>query len=198
MEILLLLLAYILGAIPSGLIIGKLFYNKDIRNYGSGNLGATNTFRTLGNKAGFVVSIMDVLKGSLAVLLPVLFGTDAINPLFLGVIAVIGHMYPIFAGFRGGKAVATSAGVMLAHNPLLILFMAFLFFGTLKLTKYVSLSSIVTVIAAFLYTIIDYLAFKGSLQTIYFVLILGIFIVFRHRSNIKRIQQKIEPKVTWI
>ena len=198
MEILLLLLAYILGAIPSGLIIGKLFYNKDIRNYGSGNLGATNTFRTLGNKAGFVVSIMDVLKGSLAVLLPVLFGTDAINPLFLGVIAVIGHMYPIFAGFRGGKAVATSAGVMLAHNPLLILFMAFLFFGTLKLTKYVSLSSIVTVIAAFLYTIIDYLVFKGSLQTIYFVLILGIFIVFRHRSNIKRIQQKIEPKVTWI
>ncbi|MDF2535295.1 MAG: Acyl-phosphate:glycerol-3-phosphate O-acyltransferase PlsY [Bacillales bacterium] len=198
MEILLLLLAYILGAIPSGLIIGKIFYNKDIREYGSGNLGATNTFRTLGKKAGFVVSIMDVLKGSLAVLLPIFLGTDVINPLFLGVIAVIGHMYPIFAGFRGGKAVATSAGVLLAHNPLLILFMAFLFFGTLKLTKYVSLSSIVTVIAAFLYTIIDYLFFKGSLQTIYFVLILGIFIVFRHRSNIKRIQQKIEPKVTWI
>jgi glycerol-3-phosphate acyltransferase PlsY len=198
MEILLLLLAYILGAIPSGLIIGKIFYNKDIREYGSGNLGATNTFRTLGKKAGFVVSIMDVLKGSLAVLLPVFWGTDVINPLLLGVIAVIGHMYPIFAGFRGGKAVATSAGVLLAHNPLLILFMAFLFFGTIKLTKYVSLASIVTVIAAFLYTIIDYFIFKGSLETIYFVLILGVFIVFRHRSNIERIKQKTEPKVTWI
>ncbi|PTY81108.1 glycerol-3-phosphate 1-O-acyltransferase PlsY, partial [Heyndrickxia sporothermodurans] len=113
---LIIILAYLLGSIPSGLIVGKLFYGIDIRQHGSGNLGATNSFRTLGVKAGTVVIVADILKGTLATLLPKFFGVDeSIHPLLIGLVAVIGHMFPIFAGFRGGKAVATSAGVLLAY-----------------------------------------------------------------------------------
>jgi len=96
--ILVLILAYLLGSIPSGLIIGKVFYKTDIREHGSGNLGGTNTFRTLGVKAGLAVTLADILKGTLAASLPVLFSID-INPLLAGVVAVVGHTYPIFAGF---------------------------------------------------------------------------------------------------
>ncbi|MDF2556577.1 MAG: plsY [Bacillales bacterium] len=198
MEILLIFLAYIFGAIPSGLIIGKVFYNKDIREHGSGNLGATNTFRTLGKKAGFIVSIMDVAKGLIAVLLPVLFGTDVVHPLLLGVIAVIGHMFPVFAGFRGGKAVATSAGVLLAHNPFLFLFLVVCFFSLIKVTKYVSLSSILTAIVAILYSVIEYFFLDGTWQSFLFVMTLGFFIIYRHRANVVRIKEKTEPKVKWI
>ena len=123
-----LLLAYLVGSIPSGLWIGKLFYGIDIREHGSGNLGGTNTFRTLGKKAGLIVTIMDVLKGTLATLLPVLFGIDAeLHPLITGTVAVVGHMFPVFAGFRGGKAVATSGGILLGYAPILfiIIFAAF-------------------------------------------------------------------------
>ena len=112
------ILAYLLGSIPSGLIVGKVFYNTDIREHGSGNLGGTNTFRVLGVKAGLIVTIADILKGTLSASLPFLFSQFTtipdIHPLLVGVFAVIGHMYPIFAGFRGGKAVATSAGVILS------------------------------------------------------------------------------------
>ena len=102
------LAAYLLGSIPFALVVGKLGYGIDIRQHGSGNLGGTNTFRTLGKKAGFIVTFADILKGTLAASLPVIFDVD-IHPLWFGLVAVIGHVYPIFAGFRGGKAVATSA-----------------------------------------------------------------------------------------
>ena len=114
------ILAYLLGSIPSGLIVGKLFYGVDIREHGSGNLGGTNTFRTLGVKAGLIVTTADILKGTLAAALPVWFGSD-MHPLAAGIIAVIGHMYPVFAGFKGGKAVATSGGVVLFYAPLMFL-----------------------------------------------------------------------------
>src|SRR5690606_36994713 len=105
---LMIITSYLIGSIPSGLIVGKLFYGKDIRQYGSGNLGGTNTFRTLGIKAGMAVTLADILKGTLAVKLPLIFGLPDVHPLLIGLFAVIGHMFPIFAGFRGGKAVATS------------------------------------------------------------------------------------------
>src|SRR5690625_353522 len=107
------LIAYLLGSIPTGLIVGKIGFKKDIRNYGSGNLGATNTFRVLGIKAGIIVTLGDILKGTLAAVLPILFGAEDVYPLAVGIFAVIGHMFPIFAKFKGGKAVATSAGVIL-------------------------------------------------------------------------------------
>ncbi|MBS8264158.1 glycerol-3-phosphate 1-O-acyltransferase PlsY [Mesobacillus boroniphilus] len=186
------ILAYLLGSIPSGLIIGKVFYGKDIREHGSGNLGGTNTFRTLGVKAGLVVSIADVLKGTLAATLPLLLNAD-LHMLLVGVFAVIGHMYPIFAGFRGGKAVATSGGVLLAYIPVLFLFMLIIFFISLYITKYVSLSSILTGIAAFIYAL-----FTQDLPLIVVVAVLATFVIYRHRANIARIRNKTEPKIKWL
>lgn len=97
---LLFIVAYLLGSIPFALVVGKIGYGIDIREHGSGNLGGTNTFRTLGKKAGFIVTIADILKGTLATGLPIIFGSD-IHPLWFGLAAVLGHVYPIFAKFRG-------------------------------------------------------------------------------------------------
>jgi acyl phosphate:glycerol-3-phosphate acyltransferase len=192
MYIIVILIAYLLGSIPSGLIIGKLFYGKDIREHGSGNLGGTNTFRTLGVKAGLVVSIADILKGTLAAALPALLDVE-LHPLIVGVIAVIGHMYPIFANFRGGKAVATSAGVLLFYAPPMFLIMLVIFFICLYVTKYVSLSSILAAIAAVIYSLIVW-----DTPLIIVVSILAFFVIYRHRANLKRIMNKTEPKIKWM
>ncbi len=194
----LLISAYLLGSIPSGLLIGKVFFNKDIRNFGSGNLGATNSFRVLGKKAGIAVTILDIAKGAIAVLLPVFLGTDVIDPIYLGILAVIGHVFPIFAGFRGGKAVATSCGVILAYNPYLFLLIIVVFVLCLKLTKYVSLSSMAAAVSGFLYSLVSFIWFSGGWQLLALLAVLSVFILIRHRTNIIRIREKTEPKVTWI
>ncbi|MBU8771819.1 glycerol-3-phosphate 1-O-acyltransferase PlsY [Cytobacillus oceanisediminis] len=186
------ILAYLLGSIPSGLIVGKLFYGVDIREHGSGNLGGTNTFRTLGVKAGMIVTIADILKGTLAASLPFFFGSD-MHHLASGVFAVIGHMYPLFAGFRGGKAVATSGGVLLAYVPLMFLIILGVFFLSLYITKYVSLSSILAALASIIYALIIW-----DIPLIIVVSILGIFVIYRHTENIKRIRDKTEPKIKWL
>ncbi|MCM3214399.1 glycerol-3-phosphate 1-O-acyltransferase PlsY [Niallia taxi] len=195
----LIILAYLIGSIPSGLIIGKAFYKIDIREHGSGNLGGTNSFRVLGKKAGFVVTFSDILKGTLATCLPLLLSlfTDIqvnVNPLIFGVVAVIGHMYPIFAGFKGGKAVATSAGILLGHEPLMFLIIMVVFFLSLYLSKYVSLSSMIAGFAGLVYSIILW----DDKLLIAILAILTIFVVYRHRANIKRILNKTEPKITWL
>lgn len=186
------LLAYLLGSIPSGLIVGKVFYGKDIREHGSGNLGGTNTFRTLGVKAGMAVTVADILKGTLAASLPLLLGAD-VHTLLVGIFAVIGHMYPVFAGFRGGKAVATSGGVLLAYVPILFLLMLIFFFISLYLTKYVSLSSILTGFATFISSL-----FTQDLPLILVVAVIATFVIYRHRENIQRLRKKTEPKITWL
>ncbi|MEH7180464.1 glycerol-3-phosphate 1-O-acyltransferase PlsY [Neobacillus vireti] len=191
--ILVLILAYLLGSIPSGLIIGKVFYKTDIRQHGSGNLGGTNTFRTLGVKAGLAVTLADILKGTLAASLPVIFGLDDINPLLAGVFAVIGHTYPVFAGFRGGKAVATSGGVLLFCAPLMFLMIFLVFFASLYFTKYVSLSSMIAGVFAVIYACID-----GDIPLLIAVTLLASFVVYRHRANIRRIMNKTEPKIKWL
>ncbi|HLS20756.1 MAG TPA: glycerol-3-phosphate 1-O-acyltransferase PlsY, partial [Bacillota bacterium] len=134
------IIAYLLGSIPSALIVGKVGYNIDVREHGSGNLGATNAFRTLGIKAGSIVVLADILKGTIATVLPLLFNVD-IYTLIIGVFAVIGHTYPIFAKFKGGKAVATSGGIILGFNPLLFVIMVATFLIALYISKYVSLAS---------------------------------------------------------
>ncbi|MGM9926368.1 MAG: glycerol-3-phosphate 1-O-acyltransferase PlsY [Bacillus sp. (in: firmicutes)] len=192
MIFLVILLAYLIGSIPSGLWVGKLFHGIDIREHGSGNLGATNTFRTLGVKAGLAVTLMDILKGTLATLLPVLMGVD-LHLLIPGIAAVIGHMFPIFAGFRGGKAVATSGGILLAYAPLLFIGMVLVFFISLFLTKYVSLSSMITAVVAFIVSL-----FYKDVPLIIVISVLAIFIIYRHRANIKRIMDGTEPKVKWM
>ncbi|MEQ6353245.1 glycerol-3-phosphate 1-O-acyltransferase PlsY [Lysinibacillus sp. M3] len=196
---LIILCAYLIGSIPSGLWVGKIFYKTDIREHGSGNLGATNTFRILGKKAGIVVTIMDVLKGTAAVLLVALpvFSDVSIHSLILGLVAVVGHMFPIFAGFRGGKAVATSAGVLLGYSwPLFILlFIAFAL--TLKITKIVSLTSMIAALVALIYSIVYYFV-TGDFALGILVACLFTFIMYRHRANIARIKNGTEPKVKWL
>ncbi len=194
-----LLCAYLIGSIPSALWIGKLFYKTDIREHGSGNLGGTNTFRVLGKKAGIVVTLMDIFKGTAATLLVLLpiFDEVTIHVLILGAIAVVGHMFPIFAGFRGGKAVATSAGVILGYAWPLFFALLVVFLISLKITKMVSLSSIIIAIAAFIYALIN-LILNGEYIFFIMITILAVFIVYRHRENIKRIKAGTEPKVTWI
>ncbi|MEI4801902.1 glycerol-3-phosphate 1-O-acyltransferase PlsY [Bacillus sp. NPDC077411] len=185
---LLFIVAYLLGSIPSALVVGKIGYGIDIREHGSGNLGGTNTFRTLGKKAGFIVTIADILKGTLATALPIIFGLN-IHPLWFGLAAVLGHVYPIFAKFRGGKAVATSAGVLLCYAPLTFLILAVIFFTLLFTTRYVSLSSMITAIAAVIASIIN-----GDKIFIVAMCLLAGMVIYRHRANIGRIINKTEPK----
>lgn len=192
MEAIVFILAYLIGSIPFGLLIGKIGYKTDIREHGSGNLGGTNAFRVLGKKAGLIVTISDLLKGTLASSLPFLIGLG-IHPLLAGLAAVIGHMFPIFAGFKGGKAVATSAGVLLFYSPLLFGILIIGFFISLKITKYVSLSSMVAAVLGVVYSI-----YTGDLILIIVMTILAAFIIYRHRANIKRIREKTEPKIKWM
>jgi acyl phosphate:glycerol-3-phosphate acyltransferase len=196
-NIVIMILAYLLGSIPSGLIIGKVFYKKDIREHGSGNLGGTNSFRTLGVKAGLTVTIADILKGTLAASLPILFSAD-IHPLLVGIFAVIGHMYPLFAGFRGGKAVATSAGVLLAYAPPMFAIILLVFFLSLYITKYVSLSSMLAGLSAIIYTFVIGSISGLDIPLIIVVFLLVSFVFYRHRANIKRILNKTEPKIKWL
>ena len=182
-------LAYLLGSIPTGIWIGKYFYQTDIRKYGSGNSGTTNTFRVLGKKAGIIVLLMDMLKGSAATLLPIWLGVE-IHPLLAGVVAALGHTYPLFAGFKGGKAVATSAGIMLAYNPLffgeaIIAFVIYLYFS-----RMVSLSSI---LVSFTAVVLSFFFNDWPLTLV--TILLTIFIIYRHRSNIYRIRNGTESKV---
>lgn len=186
------ILAYLLGSIPSGLIAGKLVSGIDIREHGSGNLGATNTFRILGVKAGLIVTLADILKGTLATALPDLFHSD-LHALVAGIAAVIGHMFPIFASFKGGKAVATSGGIILYYDPILFFVLVGVFMICLYLSKYVSLSSMVAAVAALIYSITT-----KDLALILVVTLLATFVIYRHRANIQRIRNKTEPKVKWL
>lgn len=187
--VLMVIIGYLLGSIPSGVLIGKIFYHKDIRNYGSGNMGTTNTFRVLGKTAGIVVLLMDMLKGSLAALLPFLFGVH-VNCLLIGLSAIIGHVYPIFANFKGGKAVATSVGVLLIYNPLFFCIVWIIFLTTLYITSMVSVASM---LGFTLITIIS-LFFDDKILTLV-ALALTIFVFIRHWGNIARIKNGTENMV---
>ena len=198
--ILLFLAAYLLGSIPSGVWIGKLFFKKDIRQFGSGNTGTTNTFRVLGKKAGIIVMAMDILKGTLATSLPMIFHVTSINPLWFGVGAIIGHTFPIFAGFKGGKAVATSAGMLLAYQPLFFIYSCAIFAIVLFLSSMVSFTSIVAASLITLSTfIVPFFAPVILAQQDWLLSIIAIavtlFIFYRHKDNIKRIKDGTESKV---
>ena len=201
MIVLMLILSYLIGAIPNGYVIGKVFFKKEIRECGSGNTGATNSFRVLGKPAGFIVTFLDIFKGFITVFFPLWFPVHAQGPistffthgLIVGIFAIIGHVYPIYLKFKGGKAVATSAGVVLGVNPILLLILAVIFFGILYLTKYVSLSSIIAAISCVIGSLIihDYILFGMSA-------FVSIILIFRHRSNIVRIFKGEEPKIKWM
>lgn len=200
-EISVLILAYLLGSIPSGLWIGKIFFHINLREHGSGNTGTTNTFRILGTKAGLVVFAVDFLKGTLAVLLPTIFGVTGISPMVFGLLAVLGHTFPIFAGFKGGKAVATSAGVLIGFSPLFLFILAIYFFTSLYLTSMISFSSVTVAILASIGVLI--LPLTGWILPSYdpfftiVVLVLAALIIIRHKDNIERILNKNENIISW-
>jgi glycerol-3-phosphate acyltransferase PlsY len=197
----LLVLAYLLGSIPSGIWIGKFFFKKDIRDFGSGNSGTTNTFRVLGRTAGLVVFAMDLLKGTLATCLPVIFHLD-VNPLWFGLVAVIGHTLPIFAGFKGGKAVATSAGMLLGFAPLFFFYSLVFFLIILFITSRVSAASITSAIFVTISSIIVPFVWPTILPSFNWLLTLVCFaltcyIIYRHKENIQRIKAGTENRVSF-
>ena len=191
-------IAYLIGSFPSGLIIGKLFYDIDIRAHGSGNLGGSNAFRVLGKKGGLTVYILDILKGGLAVLLAMAFyEIHDIHPLIIAIFSLVGHVYPIFAGFKGGKAVASSAGIILFYAPMLFLLLAVVFFGSLAIFKMISVSSVLSSVVTFIIAWSNPLnnaAFEGWVPRIIFTLFM-VLIVIKHMPNYKRIMAGTEPKI---
>lgn len=180
---------YLYASIPFSLLVGFLF-GKDIRKEGSGNVGGTNLGRTCGSKAFVLGFIMDLSKGALAVLIA---GGLGFNPLFAGVIAILGHTFSVFLNFKGGKGVATAFGFVLAYSFWGAIFAITVFLIVLKISKYVSLSSIIAIFSYFLYTIF----FQSAVYSIA-IFIVFCFVTFLHRENIKRIQEGTERKITWM
>ena len=198
-NILLLTLAYLIGALPFSILAGKLLKGIDIREHGSGNAGATNTFRVLGKKAGIPVLFLDVFKGFLAVSLAHYseFGSDTemfINiSLAYGIAAVLGHVFPVYVGFRGGKGVATLLGLMIGAFPQAALLSIGVFVFILILSKYVSLSSI---LAGFVFPIGVYFFSEILISTmVIFSLFVPILLLATHQRNIERIFRGEESKV---
>ena len=199
-EVLLILLAYLIGSVPTAIWISKYFFKIDIRDYGSGNAGATNTFRVLGSKWGTIVMAVDVVKGiiatSLYILLPYYLTDEWDRTNFmigLGLAAVLGHIFPIWAGFRGGKGVATLLGMAVAIQPLVAFCCVGVFLIVLYLTRFVSLSSILAGIS-FMVFILFIFNEKETLYRIFAVLV-ALMVILTHQKNIGRILKGTESKI---
>lgn len=199
-ELLLIIIAYVIGSIPTALIISKRFFGIDIRDYGSGNMGATNTFRVLGSKYGTMVMIIDILKGiaatSLFNFIPYYLHNEVERTNFmigLGLSAVIGHIFPVFARFKGGKGVATLFGMLLAMQPVIAVCCVGVFLLVLYLTRYVSLSSILG--AIMLPVSVLWIWNEHEVMYRIFALLVAILVVFTHQKNISRILRGIESRV---
>ena len=200
-NIILLLCAYLMGSIPSAVWIGKYFFKIDVREYGSGNAGATNTFRVLGKKAGIPVLIIDVLKGFFAVKLAYVqtaIEHDVIyNPfmnlmLALGIAALLGHIFPVFAAFRGGKGIATLLGIVFAVMWQAALIAVVLFLIVLIISKYVSLGSMLAGLAFPL--LIIFVFDEQALSLKVFSAVISVLVLVTHQKNITRLIQGVENK----
>lgn len=194
-----LLTAYLLGSIPTSVWIGKAFYNIDVREFGSGNAGATNTFRVLGKKAGIPVLIIDILKGTLSVALAYLSGfefqsSEFINlQLGLGIAALMGHIFPIFAGFRGGKGVATILGIVVCIVPVSCALSLLVFLTVLFSSRIVSLSSMIAGVS-FPIMLNVVLGNNEPILTV-FSIVVAVLLIVTHRKNILRLVKKQESKI---
>lgn len=194
-------IAYLLGSIPTAVWIGRKRYNIDVREQGSKNAGATNTFRVLGKKAGTVVLIIDILKGTVAVLVPFIFTSYAWADdhlihlkILCGILAVIGHIFPIYANFNGGKGVATSLGVILGIHPYAALICIILFLFLFMASNYVSLGAIVASIS---FPLSIHFIFKNeNLVLTIFSIVLASVVVILHHNNIKRLLNGTENKMS--
>jgi acyl phosphate:glycerol-3-phosphate acyltransferase len=195
-----LIFSYLLGSIPTAVWIGKIFHGVDVREHGSGNAGATNVIRVLGWKTGVPVLLMDVLKGWLAAMLPVFFslaGQDTAQmtnlQIFAGICAVLGHIFPVFAGFHGGKGVAAIFGVLLAIDPLVTVSCMGVFLLVLLITGYVSVSSMIAGLAFPVFLIIFFNTPSVFLKI--FSVLVAVALIITHRKNISRLLKGEESKL---
>ncbi len=186
-----LILSYFLGAIPNGLIFGKLIWKKDLRKFGSGNIGATNAWRTIGKSAGLLIFALDFLKGALAVVLAQHFIGTSAAMILAGLCAIIGHTFTIFLKFHGGKGVATGLGVIAMLMPKVTVIVFSVWLVIVCITRYVSLGSVV---AAALVPILAFV-FNDPKEFVLLGIVAAIFIIFRHKQNILRLMNGTENKV---
>lgn len=200
--VLLLLVAYLLGSIPSAVWLGKWFHGIDLRDHGSGNAGATNAFRILGKPTALAVLILDMGKGMAAVALAGLISTQIANKevlmlyqLLLGFVALTGHVFPVFASFRGGKGIATLTGIVAVLFPLTMVVCLAVFLLVFSITRYVSLGSM---LAAISFPIAMWLL-PGELliSQLLFSLMVAVFVPLTHRKNIIRLMQGTENKISF-
>jgi len=192
--------AYLLGSIPTAVWVGRMKYNIDVREHGSKNAGATNTFRVLGKKAGIVVLSVDILKGVLAVILPFIISSytwtdDHLIHLKIvsGILVVIGHIFPVFASFNGGKGVATSLGVVLGIHPQAALICIVLFLIVFIISNYVSLGAITASVAFPL--LVEFVFHNKNISLMIFSIVLSSAVIILHHKNIKRILDGNENKM---
>ncbi len=205
--ILLVFLSYLTGSFPSAVCLGKLFCNIDVREFGSGNAGATNTFRVLGKKIGIPVLFLDVIKGWISVNYIFLLQNNSIlkesNPEFFfeiqlafGISAVIGHLFPVYTGFRGGKGIATMLGLLIAVSPLSALLSSLIFLFCLVIFRYVSLSSIIASLSFPLIIIFIIESNNSSLNL--FAIFVPLLSLITHQKNIERLIRGEETKVKFV
>jgi glycerol-3-phosphate acyltransferase PlsY len=196
------IVAYLLGSIPSAVWVGKAWYNIDVREHGSKNAGATNTFRVLGKKPGIVVLSIDIIKGALATFLPFIILQSALKiendhiiqiQLLAAIFAVVGHVFPVFAQFKGGKGVATSLGVIIGLQPLAALICVVLFLIIFIFFQFVSLGAIVAALSFPL--IIRFVVQEDSNWLLSFSILLSFLVIFAHRKNIGRLIKGEESKM---
>lgn len=209
-ELLILLAAYLFGSIPFSVVLGTKVKGVDVRKHGSGNPGGTNSIRWLGKGLGFTIVFLDALKGGFILLL-IRYGVlevSYIDPLLFGVVGAVGHVYPIFLKFKGGKAVAATAGLIVGYNPIWALIAIAVFFSVVRISKYVSIGSTFVPITLIVLSIVWNVLQVPIYQTLpqgtsfithelpYFIFML-VLIVYRHKSNYNNIRNGVEPKVKW-
>ena len=194
------IIGYFFGSIPFALVIGKVFYQKDIRNYGSKNLGGGNAGRVLGKKAGLSVMVLDILKVTLAIFFASLFCEKELGMVVAGLAAAVGHCFPIFARFKGGKAVATMYGFLFGmvvvggYSFWIFLFPLLVFLGVLYLWKIIALASIISAVAN-----TCFVAGMTESKPLFFAMVIfSVMIIVRHRKNIERMIKKEENKISWM
>lgn len=189
--IIVVLCSYVIGSIPSGLILGKTLWNVDLREHGSKNIGATNAWRTLGKLPGFIVFVADLLKGMIGVYLGMLLVGTSTAMIIGGIIAIVGHSLSLFLKFKGGKGVATGLGVIIMLMPTVSAIVFIIWLVIVILSKYVSLASI---IAAICVPVFAFILGMPS-EFVAFGVVAALFVIYRHKSNIGRLMNGTENKI---
>jgi len=193
------LFAYLLGSIPVGWIVARLFFKTDIRSKGSGNIGATNALRQFGTAVGLIVLLLDMSKGIIAVLLAKsIYGSGTMMVVICGLLAILGHVFPIWLKFKGGKGVATAAGVFIALTPISLLIALLVFIVVVVITRYVSLGSIVAALSLLAVNVISIFRQPNKDYALLILVVLIVaMIIYKHKENIARLIRGNENKISF-